>query len=118
MRVGANLYKTMLTNQEKYKQSFIALDAKVREFFKGICDEENSRIRVDEYNFVIVRSSEEVPVEALREFQNEFDVKLMWEQDETIRDYRNVEGNETAVTVHEYGFAPKSIQNGDSDGGA
>lgn len=114
MKKGSNLYKKMLLKQEEYKDSYMKLNNAVHEFFKSFCNDENSRIRVDEYNFVIVRCADDVPPELLRKFQNDFDVKLLWESKEHIKDYRNVEGNETNAIVYEYGFAPHSLLTADA----
>lgn len=107
MKVGANLYKKMLMSQEEYKKSYMELNDKIQEFFRPICDRETSRIRVDEYNFVIVRVTKKFISEVIEKFSNDFDVLLLWEQEEHITDYRNSEATE--VTVYEYGFGPAML---------
>lgn len=104
MKTEANLYKKMLTKQKEYQESFIELNRKILEFFDPVCDKETSRIKVDEYNFTIVRVTEKLPTEIIEKFQNDFDVLLLWEQKEHIKDYRNLEVTE--VSVYEYGFGP------------
>lgn len=117
MKPGVSLYRNMLNQQKAYRDAYVDLNKGILEFFKPFCNEENSRIKVDEYNFVVVRVAEDLPTEVVKKFQNDFGIKLMWEHKETIRDYRNVEGNETDATVYEYGFGPSAYfnQNGDED---
>ena len=109
MKSYDKLYKKMILAQQEYQKSFVELDKAIQGFFKPFCDEGNSRIRINEYNSVVLRTSEEIQEEKIKDFQKKFDCKLMWEQTETVVDYRNAEGNETKITVHEFGFVPNVL---------
>ena len=115
MKRGANLYKQMIQTQDSYRKTFIEFDHFLQEFFGDFCNEENSRIMIDEYNFITVRVSEKLPTDLIKKFKNDFDVKLLWERTEIIEDHRNIE--DISATVYEYGFAANILLNayGDDD---
>lgn len=104
---GSVLYQNMLQSQDEYRKAYMELDKSVRSFFKGICDEENSRIRVDEYNFIIVRVAERLSEDVIEDFREEFDSVLLWMRSELIDDFRNI--THTNAEVYEYGFALKAL---------
>lgn len=100
----SNLYDDMLVAQEAYKEAFIKLNNTIELFFGTYYKEDQIRVRVDEFNFTVVRCSEEISKDVLDRFQEKFNVNLMWIKNEVIEDFRNL--TEVDAVVFEYGFYP------------
>jgi hypothetical protein len=99
----ANIYEEMVNAKFHYQQKYLELTQSVQNFFSEyIEDMENARIFINEYDFVIVRSSEKMENETIEKFCDEYGCSLMWNKSETMNDVSNAEP--CTVAIYEYAF--------------
>lgn len=104
------LYENMLIMQKEALLSEQEILDRIRLYFEDILSEksfDNSRVILDEFGYVRLRTIEEIDIEKIDDFTEEFNLEFSWIKEEKMNDFRNVE--EVGVITFEYGFIPKDI---------
>lgn len=108
--VNNKLYENMLIKQKEALLSEQEILDRIKLYFEDVLSEKSfdySRVILDEFGYIKLRTIEEIDIEKIDDFTEEFNLEFAWIKEERIDDFRNVE--KVGAVTFEYGFVPKDI---------
>lgn len=104
---GQKMLKNYFEAKEQYGKAYLDLHSGINNFFEDLLGKEKSEVMIDEYDFITVKTLEELEDKDINLFKKEYGVNLAQVKTTSISDFTNVE--DVNGVIYLYIFIDKDI---------